>query len=120
MTFALIFNETKDEMGKRDDPSESGAYWASWTAYTQAMTDAGVSVGGAGLQPPVTATTLRVVDGERQVQDGPFAETKEQLGGFILIEVEDLDAALEWAARSPAASGGSVEVRPTLPPPPGN
>ena len=68
-----------------------------------------------------TATTVRIRDGKRLVQDGPFADTKEQLGGYFVIEVPDLDAALEWAARAPSAACASVEVRPVLPPmaPPG-
>jgi len=73
-------------------------------------------VSGAGLQPPRTATTLRIRDGQRHVQDGPYADSKEQLGGFFVINVPDLDTALAWAARSPAASSGAVEVRPVLPP----
>ena len=71
-------------------------------------------VGGSALQPPAVATTVRQRDGKRQVQDGPYAETKEQLGGYYEIEVADLDTALDWAARCPAASTGAVEVRPNL------
>ncbi len=84
----------------------------------QAINQAGVVVYGAGLMPPGTATTVRVSGGERQVQDGPFADSKEMLGGIFVIDVPDLDTALEWAARSPAASAGCVEVRPLLPPMP--
>ncbi|TXT20448.1 MAG: YCII-related protein, partial [Gallionellaceae bacterium] len=73
-------------------------------------------VGGAGLQPPETATTLRLRDGQRRVQDGPFADVKEQLGGFFIIEAPNLDAALEWAARFPQRPGQAVEVRPNLQP----
>ena len=69
----------------------------------------------AGLEPPAAATSLRQRDGGRLVQDGPFADTKEQLGGFFIIDVPDLDAALEWAARYPAGPAGGVEVRPNLP-----
>ena len=75
-------------------------------------------VSGAGLMPPDTATTVRIRDGQRLVADGPFADTKEQLGGFFVIDVADLDTALEWAARSPAATYSSVEVRPVMPPMP--
>ena len=70
--------------------------------------------GGAGLATPDTATTLRFGDGKPLVQDGPFADTKEQLGGFHLIEVRDFDAALAWAARVPQSPGSTVEVRPLL------
>jgi hypothetical protein len=71
-------------------------------------------LGGEGLQPTTTATTIRVRDGERSVTDGPFAETKEQLGGFYLLECKDLDEAIEWAAKIPGAQTGSVEVRPVM------
>jgi hypothetical protein len=71
---------------------------------------------GNGLQPPHTSTTVRVRDGKRQVQDGPFADTREHLGGYFVIEVPSLDEALEWAARAPCAVSGSTEVRPVLPP----
>jgi hypothetical protein len=86
----------------------------AWGAYTKAMRDAGIMVGGAALHPASTGTTLRLKDGQRDVQDGPYADTKEQLGGFYMIDVPDLDAALEWAARNPAAATGAVEVRPVV------
>lgn len=73
--------------------------------------------GGAGLQPPHTATTVTLADGGHQVQDGPFSDSKEQLGGFFLIEVDSLDEALAWAARLPSPAG-KIEVRPCLPPVP--
>ncbi len=96
------------------DEKKRTAYWSAWPPYAQALRDAGVFIDGAGLEPPHTAVTLR--NGARQVQDGPFAETKEQLGGFFIIDVHDLDAALEWAARIPAAPGSMIEVRPNLAP----
>lgn len=117
MKYMLAFFETAEELAKRQGP-EAGAYWGAWSAYVKTINEAGIVRGGAGLMPPETATTVRIRDGKRVVQDGPFAESKEMLGGFFLIEVDNLDAALEWAARSPAAGGGSVEVRPTLPPMP--
>jgi len=86
----------------------------AWAAYTRAMLDAGVMVGGSALHPASSATTVRLHEGQRDVQDGPYADTKEQLGGFYLIDVPDLDAALGWAARNPAAATGAVEVRPVL------
>jgi hypothetical protein len=90
------------------------AFWGAWKAYAEALKHAGHHAGGSGLEPPSTATTLRLRDGERTVQDGPYADTKEQLGGFFIIDVPDLDAALDWAARCPAATDGVVEVRPIL------
>ena len=82
-----------------------------------AIAEAGIMVSAAGLHPPHTASTVRVSDGARAVHDGPFADTKEQLGGFCVVDVESLDAALDWAAKAPCATAGSVEVRPVLPPP---
>jgi len=89
---------------------EQGA--AAYTAYTQALKKAGALVGANRLQPTTVATTVREVNGKTQVLDGPYAESKEQLGGYYLIDVPDLDAALSWAARCPAANHGVVEVRP--------
>jgi hypothetical protein len=81
---------------------------------TEDMRAAGAFLSGEGLQPTATATSVRVRDGETQVTDGPFAETKEQLGGFYLIEAADLDAAIAWAARIPGARQGTIEVRPVV------
>jgi hypothetical protein len=81
-------------------------------AYTEALRNAGVLRGQNRLQPSTAATTVRVVEGKSRVLDGPYADTKEQLGGYFLIEVPDLDAAISWAARCPGASHGVVEVRP--------
>jgi hypothetical protein len=78
----------------------------------EAMQKAGVIVGGERLRPTASATTVRSSDGKPQVLDGPYAETKEQLGGYFVVDVPDLDAAISWAARCPAASHGAVEVRP--------
>jgi len=91
---------------------------AQWGAYTQALITAGAFKGGEALQPTATATTVRVRNGERLVSDGPFAETKETLGGYYLIEAKDLDEALDWAAKCPAAPYGSMEVRPIMELPP--
>ena len=102
------------------DPSEAPAEAQSqehlqrWFDYTQELQDAGVMKGGDALQMPDTATTVRVRDGETLLTDGPFAETKEILGGYYLVDVEDLDAALGWAARMPNIAYGSVEVRPVM------
>jgi len=84
----------------------------AYAAYTEAMHKAGVLVGGERLRPTASATTVRVRDGKTQVLDGPYADTKEQLGGYYMIEVPDIDAALAWAARCPGAGTGSLEVRP--------
>src|SRR5258708_1984567 len=85
---------------------------AAYGAYTEAMKKAGVHVDSSRLRPTSSGTTVRVVNGKTEVLDGPYAETKEQLGGYYMIEVPDLDAALSWAARCPGASHGAIEVRP--------
>ena len=84
----------------------------AYMAYTEALRDAKVLAASNRLRPTSTATSLRTSDGQIKVLDGPFAETKEQLGGYYLIDVPDLDAALSWAKRCPAARYGTVEVRP--------
>lgn len=118
MQYILLFTEPAEMFVERDQPEHAGPYWAGWKAYIGAMTQAGVIVRGDALRGPQMATTVRVRDGRRQVQDGPVADSKEQLGGYVVIEVPDLDTALEWAARSPAAAHAAVEVRPLLPPTP--
>jgi hypothetical protein len=85
---------------------------AAYGAYTEALKKAGVLAGANRLQPTASASTVRVTDGKSKVLDGPYAETKEQLAGYYMIEVPDLDAALSWAARCPGASFGAIEVRP--------
>lgn len=96
------------ELTRADQEHWLGAY----RAYMEAMTKAGVLRSSNGLEPTSAATTVRVVNGKTQVLDGPYADSKEQLGGFHIIEVTDLDAAIAWAARSPTALHGVVEVRP--------
>lgn len=86
--------------------------YAAYMAYSEALKQAGALKGSNRLQPTSTATTVRTLDGKSQVLDGPYAETKEQLGGYYLIDVADLDAALSWAARCPGSQHGVVEVRP--------
>lgn len=117
MQYLLLLNETADAFAAREDPDRVGAYWDAWNGYIAAIEAAGIVVAAAGLEPPSVATTVRLADGRRTVQDGPFADSKEQLGGYFLIDVADLDAALDWAARAPSALDGSVEVRPVMSPP---
>ena len=117
MQYMLLLNEPESEFAKRNDPAAAGEYWGGWNAFIGAMAQAGIIVKGDGLLGPATATTVRVRNGKRTVQDGPFADTKEQLGGYFVIEVPDLDAALDWAARAPCAHMASVEVRPVMAPP---
>jgi len=94
--------------------AEKEHWLGAYVAYTEAMTKAGVLKSSTGLEPTSAATTVRVANGKTQVLDGPYADSKEQLGGFHIIDVADLDAALSWAARSPTALHGVVEVRPIM------
>jgi hypothetical protein len=110
MQFALLIYESTEAFAARKS-GEADSYTGAWRAYHKALVEAGVFVGGDPLAVPETGTTIRIRDGKRGVQDGPYADTKEQLGGFTILELPSLDAALEWAARCPAASYGAVEVR---------
>ena len=114
MQFALLIHESPEawETRPRD---QSDPYVAAWRAYYKALVGAGVYVGGNPLEVPETAITLRMVDGRMQIQDGPFADTKEQLAGIIVIEAASLNEALEWGARCPATSRGALEIRPLAP-----
>jgi hypothetical protein len=114
MQFALLIYESPEAFGTRKN-DENDPYLGAWRAYYKALLEAGIYGGGDALEVPETGTTIRVEKGKRRVQDGPYAETKEQLAGFIMLELPSLDAALDWAARCPAASAGAVEVRPLAP-----
>jgi hypothetical protein len=104
------------EEGGWDDvsPEEMQEGMKLWAAFEQALVDAGGHLAGEGLQPSATATTVKRDGEDRIVTDGPFAETKEQLGGFYLIDVANLDEALDWARKVPVGDGQSVEVRPVM------
>lgn len=119
MQYMLIFQEPLSEFAKANNPATADAYMGAWGGYVREIKAAGVVVNGHGLMPPQMGTTVSVRNGKRVVQDGPFADAKEHLGGYYVIEVASLDQALEWAEKSPAALAGSVEVRPVLPPFPG-
>ncbi len=110
----MILNYTSPLDLADADSVKAAAEGAVWGAYTRALVDAGVLVGGNALHPAHTATTLRVRGEARDIQDGPYAASKEQLGGYYIIEAPDLDTALKWAALNPAASSGAVEVRPVI------
>lgn len=96
-------------------PAEQEQAMGAYQAYTEALSKAGVLVGSNRLRPISTATTVRVANGKTQVLNGPYPDSKEQLGGYYLIDVPDLDAAISWSARCPGASHGIVEVRPVWP-----
>ena len=93
-------------------PAEQQQGLAAYGAYIEALQKAGVVKGSNRLRPTSDATTVRMADGKPQVLDGPYADSKEQLGGYFLIDVPDLDAAISWASRCPATGHGAVEVRP--------
>jgi hypothetical protein len=111
MQYLLLLHGEESGWSKMT-PEQQKQGMAAYMAYTEALNKAGVFKGSNRLQPVASATTVRVVDGKTQVLDGPYADSKEQLGGYFLIDVPDLDAAISWAARCPGASHGVVEVRP--------
>lgn len=117
MQYMLMFYDTAENQNPPADPVAAQAYFGAWGAYAGALAKSGVMRGGEKLDSPNAATTLRLRGGTRQVQDGPFADTKEHLGGYMLVEVPTLDDALAWAARAPTAATGAVEVRPVTPAP---
>jgi hypothetical protein len=108
----LIYDEEK--MWETMPDAERNGLFGEYGAYTGELQASGQMLGGNALLPTSTATTVRVRDGEQVVTDGPFAETKEQLGGYYLIEADSVDGALEWAAKIPGARWGSIEVRPIM------
>src|SRR5690349_6814112 len=102
MQYALLIYENTAQFAQRET-AENDIYMGAWRAYYKAVVEAGIYEGGNPLREPETGTTVRIQSGKRSVQDGPYANTKEQLGGFMLIDVPSLDVALDWAARCPAA-----------------
>jgi hypothetical protein len=111
MEYMLVLYADESGWGKMSKAEQEQGY-AAYMAYTEALKKAGVWKGSNRLRPVANATTVRMINGKSQVLDGPYADTKEQLGGYFLIDVPDLDAALSWAARCPGAGHGTVEVRP--------
>jgi hypothetical protein len=111
MQYLLMLYSAESEWDKLS-PAEQAQGVASYQAYTEALRKAGALVSANRLRPTSAATTVRLENGRTQVLDGPYAETKEQVGGYYLIEAPDLDAAIAWAARCPGAGHGTVEVRP--------
>ena len=111
MQYALLIYDDESAFSQLTE-QDSQAIMGEYGAYTQELRDRDAMRSGAPLRPTTTATTVRVRNGETLTTDGPFAETKEQLGGFYLIDAASLDEALEWAAKIPSARFGSIEVRP--------
>lgn len=105
----IYLNESAQPAVSSDAPHQMSP---AFVDYVEALRSCGVLIGGDRLKPSETATTVRVVNGETEVLDGPYADTKEQLGGYLVIDVPDIDSALSWAARCPGAARGTLEVRP--------
>ena len=105
----IYTNETADQTAT---PAEQAAVMEAYNNFSRDLTTSGAFVAGEALQPTSTATTVQVRNGKTNTTDGPFAETKEQLGGYYLLNCKDLNEALQWAAKIPGAAFGSVEVRP--------
>jgi hypothetical protein len=114
MQYILLIHDDPAHFANMSEEERASLY-QEYGAFSQDLRDRGAYVGGDQLQPTSTATTVRVRDGEQLTTDGPYAETKEQLGGYYIIDVGTLDEAIEWAARIPSARMGSIEVRPIVP-----
>ncbi len=110
MQYAILVYETEHDFAARSDGEKKGDYWGAYQAYSGYLGER--CTGGNLLAEPDTATTIRLRDGERLVEDGPFADTKERLGGLFVVEAASLDEAMEMAAKCPSAATGSVEIRP--------
>lgn len=109
MQLLLLANEPPEDFALRENKEKFDSYMGEWYAYSEKMKP--VTRNSAALETPAAATVVSVRNGKRQVEDGPYADAKEQLGGFFIIDVLDLDAGAEWAAQCPAAKSGFVDVR---------
>jgi hypothetical protein len=115
MKYIILTYESQPDFEARETATDrESLYWAPWQAYIDSMCEAGIVESMHCLRADYTATTLRLRGGRRQLQDGPCVDSGEQLGGYVVIDVSDLDAALDWAERCPAATTGVVEVRPLM------
>lgn len=114
MKVMLLANEAPEDFALRDNKEKFDGYMGEWYAFGDSLTREGIFLDGAALEPPSSATVVSVRDGVRMVEDGPFPDAKEQLGGFFIIEAPDADAAARWAAKCPAAKNGFVDVRPVM------
>jgi hypothetical protein len=111
MKVVLLAHEAPEDFALRENRAKYDEYMGGWMAFGKSMREAGVYVNGHALHDPGSATVVAVRNGKRSVEDGPYADTKEQLGGFVIIDVPDMKAATEWAAKCPAAKRGFVDVR---------
>jgi len=115
MKYLVLTYESKEDFEARcGNEARQGQYWSAWKAYIDSMSHAGIIDSMHALLEDYTATTVRLREGQRQLHDGPYADTDEQIGGYFVIEVVNLDRALEWAELCPAAASGAVEVRPLM------
>ncbi len=114
MRYMLLLFGAESDSPPPSTPEAAREMMVPWWKYNQELKDAGVYLGGDALQPSATATTLKADGSAHAVIDGPFAETKEQIGGYYMIDCADLDEALKWAAKCPILPHGSVEVRPLM------
>jgi hypothetical protein len=108
----LIYSDEKQDASASKE--EQDAWMGKYNEYTEAIQRSGALIAGEALHPTSAATTVRVQNGKRVTTHGPFAETKEQLGGYYLVEAKNLDEAIDWAAKCPGATVGSIEVRPIM------
>lgn len=117
MKYMILVAETETDFAMRNQAGTPAfeAFMAPWFAYSSALAEAGVILGGQALMGPETATTVRIRDGKRIVQDGPYADAKEQLGGFFVIDVPDADTARHWAAQAPTTTTTHTELRKVMP-----
>lgn len=113
MKVMMLILETPEDFASRGDSPAAARYWEQWQAYSQAVNDK--TIGGNILGPKEGAVTIRTRNGERQIQDGPWADSKEALGGYMIFEVERFEEAIELASTCPAAATGAVELRPIVP-----
>jgi hypothetical protein len=114
MKYMMLFAEPEHHIAVRQS-ADAPAYWAAWSAFAKSISESGLVVEGNALQDKTTATTVRFTNGKRVVQDGPFADAKEQLAGYFILEVPNIDPVLEWAAQVPGLDTGTVvEIRPIL------
>lgn len=118
MRYMLSFFQPDSEYQRRTDPKTKDAYLAAWMAYTEAVFATGMVVAGDGLMPPEAGASIRIRDGKRQVQDGPYPDTKEHLAGYFILDVPNQEIALEWAAKAPATLCGTTQVRAVMDRPP--
>lgn len=111
MQVLLLANETPEDFASREGKENTQSYMGAWYAYSEEMGKAGVTIAAAALETPQTATVVSIRDGVRRVEDGPYADAKEQLGGFFIVDVPDMESAIEWAAKCPASKTGFVDAR---------